>query len=701
MAIFIEDIHVQNVGPLQQHRMRLGRFNLIYGRNERGKTHLVEFLIRSLFRNARQWNLRPKSGTGIVRLSGVEDGRLTEFTPGKKEKLEDYLEQATGGLPADFAKLLVVKGAEVALAEAAGGIDRAVLKQLLSGQEILDRIENRISKTIQSTTFEHGMLTGHKRGEIEERAGLREDLDRLDRLFADIEKQYSGGERQSLLAEQKKLDADIERSLSARRHLAYQLDRDIQELKRQCQALGAEKIEPIREEVIRYRQKQTEYERKKAEQAQAAARSVDFEWLREAESVYQKYLDREVEKPRPYLLILAALAFVAAGVQMFLPLPPWGSVASLLAGMVFTAIYVSRYRRHVDRLLQSREVEHLKDSFAEKFATELTGLPDILAHKQKLEDDYNAARLLSKQLSDDLTELTALQVTIAEGINSLTGRTVDSNAWEAALSEIERHSNKLKAEIHQKELALTDLQVDRSDYVAKGLGETFSREQHERLLAQRAQIEQQLRDASQQLDSLKQRICDETRDDISIAWETLLSHLRDKQQAVLNAYKTKTAEIVGKLGVLHALRALKEDEDAKIVAALQAESFHGPLHEVTGRYTRLTLEEDGLIVSDDFDRFYLAELSTGAQEQVLLALRIGFSELLMNKEKLFLILDDAFQYSDWQRRHLLVDKVAALAQSGWQVIYFTMDDQIRDLFDAKAKLFGDDYRRFELTDGSG
>ena len=52
-----------------------------------------------------------------------------------------------------------------------------------------------------------------------------------------------------------------------------------------------------------------------------------------------------------------------------------------------------------------------------------------------------------------------------------------------------------------------------------------------------------------------------------------------------------------------------------------------------------------------------------------------------------MILDDAFQHSDTQRREKLVEQALALVQAGWQLFYFTMDDHIRKLFrDAGKRL---------------
>lgn len=110
------------------------------------------------------------------------------------------------------------------------------------------------------------------------------------------------------------------------------------------------------------------------------------------------------------------------------------------------------------------------------------------------------------------------------------------------------------------------------------------------------------------------------------------------------------------------------------------------------------MDGDDIIVFSENERFPVHHLSTGAQEQILLALRIGIAAHYLQDKKMFLILDDAFQHSDWQRREWMVDQMAYLASIGWQIIYFAMDDHIKGLFEERIKpRFMDRYVMFELA----
>jgi uncharacterized protein YhaN len=69
----------------------------------------------------------------------------------------------------------------------------------------------------------------------------------------------------------------------------------------------------------------------------------------------------------------------------------------------------------------------------------------------------------------------------------------------------------------------------------------------------------------------------------------------------------------------------------------------------------------------------------------------------MGKETAFIILDDAFQHSDWIRREYSIDSIIRLAKNDWQIIYLSMDDHIRDLFNTVVKReFETDYLYYEL-----
>lgn len=133
---------------------------------------------------------------------------------------------------------------------------------------------------------------------------------------------------------------------------------------------------------------------------------------------------------------------------------------------------------------------------------------------------------------------------------------------------------------------------------------------------------------------------------------------------------------------VRALQELAQDIDRPLREALgtgpgAAGSYLSRL--TGGRYTSVVLEgEGGLAVErDDGTRFSTEALSRGAKDQLALAVRVALVRRLLG-EPGFLVLDDAFLTSDAGRREALAAAFSELAEEGWQILYFTFDQGLRD-----------------------
>ncbi|TDI91074.1 MAG: hypothetical protein E2O77_07250 [Caldithrix sp.] len=696
MPVAIQEIHIQNLGPHTHFSTELGKFNLIFGHNEKGKTYLVEFIIRSIFRHANQWNLRTQKGKGKVVLSGLSNGKAVEFSPDSSKKLEDYWDEAKTGLPADFSRLLVVKGAEVEIVDVAGGVDKNILKRLLSGKNVLETVQKRISKTIQESQIENSVINGPKRGELSAKTKLEENLISLSKLFEQIDRGYSGGKRNMLLDQKRKIEDKIAAMIKAKQYLAYTVDHEVKRLRQEIARIPAETIQEVRSQLTLHRQKDLEYKNKQETQRAAEERSEQYEWLKNARDIYQDSLQKVASKPKPYFLILAVLSVLSGGALTFFELPIYAAF-SLMGVLVFGSLHFKNYQNLLNTAVENQELQNIKNSFAEKFERKLTELPLILALLQQMEKDYNNARLLKKQLADDLNQLHVLKLSLSDQIYTLMGERKAPGTWDELLRVSQNNIKKLEGRLREKEIYFATLTVDPSDYQNQSPNVVYSKQQLDELQQQLSEIESQIEEESNKLVSLKQLICQQTGDDIATDWEEVIGNLRQKREELVKEYKIKTAEIIGKLAVHEVIKVLRKGEDSKLLAGLKSKEVQEPLFQLTNRYKNINLEEEKLVVSDQFHDFQISELSTGAQEQILLALRIGFATKIAGRDSLFLILDDAFQYSDWQRRQRLMEKVVQLTKEGWQIIYFTMDDHIRRLFDEAGKQFGEQYKCIELN----
>ena len=187
--------------------------------------------------------------------------------------------------------------------------------------------------------------------------------------------------------------------------------------------------------------------------------------------------------------------------------------------------------------------------------------------------------------------------------------------------------------------------------------------------------------------------------DNAAGWEELLNGLRTRREEVVKKSRLLTAEIIGKILVYRVVDEQRDQENDHIRQGLESSSIAKALEHFSGRYRNFHLTEQEQLEVEDASgkQFPVSMLSTGAREQVFLSLRIGFASRALGERTGFLLLDDAFQHSDWKRRAGLVQQCLALVKQGWQVFYFAMDDHLRDLFQQAGESLGDQFQTRELV----
>jgi hypothetical protein len=694
MPLRIQDIQAQHLGPLESVSIRPGLFTCVYGRNEKGKTFLVEFLVRSLFRNAKDWRLRSAKGAGRVTVSGLGTAPVA-FSPGSGKKLEDFWVEQSLELPPDFSRLLVVKGAELELLREEWDVNRKVLKSFLSAADVLDKIQNRISKTLQSARIENGIPVGKKIGEFEERIRLEKQLQDIDTLFAQLDKGYSGGRRALLTETRARLERDIADQELAKRHEAFKIDASIRLFEKKRDAIDDEALKSLRQQLHHWAKKSEDIRRKRTEQETAEMHSLHFEWLRSARDQYHDLINRKAVRARPILLVIGLALSAASAVCIVLRLTA-PALLTLIAGTALVFWHMRLLHAAADHALGDEELNGLKSEFRVRLHQELAGLAHLDECIRKQETDFNESRVLKKQLADDARELADLEAEIRSGFSRLDLDGADAKTWNASVRQMEDRCKILSEEINDRRIAFARLGIAPEDTVAEPTGAEYD----ERLLAdlrrRSAEVQRDLEEGVRKLDQLKQMICAKTEDGIATEWPSLIQNLRNMREQVVSNYRDQTAQILGKIALNGVLESMRKSEDAKIEEGVNSPEVLSALEGLTRRYRGFRLEGDTLYVLDAVHEFPVSDLSTGAQEQTLLSLRIGFAARLLRQDELFLILDDAFQYSDWERRRHMVDTMVRLAKSGWQILYFTMDDHLLELFDDRGGEFGKDYVRVVL-----
>ena len=706
--VSIKQIIVENLGPLGDQSLDLGRFNLIYGRNETGKTHLVEFLLRSLFNHAASWPMRAGFGLGKVIVEGLGEDP-TDFSPDSKRKLEDYWEESGAGLPTNMARLMVVKGAELELAvSGAEGIDRATLKTALSSEALIEKILDRIPATVREATIGDGRIEASQRGDVKTRTSLQHDRERLSDLSDHVENRYAQGQLQSLEIEREELQSELDQQRDAKRYAAYQLHQEGIQIQATRNKLPQEQLEGLERDIDRYQVKQAELAAAQEKGSAAEAEVEHYPWLTQAIELWVRR-GFEVVDTGSNLLGIGSVIFLIIGlafalVGLLLDLIPiavvFFAVASVTifgVGLVLAYAYIGQIRRRAGSAINTADRIQIEGEFQQRFGRPTGGLAGLKAQEESLRESQAKFEHLSELIDVSVADLEGLEIRIDGTFRDIGSENVAKEAWPKTVKQMRAWAEKQTENIHQIEIRLTELGVDESDYRSEPASTEFSAERLDELEADSLQHNLEIREAERDLESLKQEITRETGDDIGAPWNELFDSLRDRRREIEGEYRRTTARILGQIGVAQVLERLRNEEDEKIREGLQAPEIAELLSDITGQPRSLNFAEGTLIVSGETADHDLSALSTGAREQVLLSLRMGFASRLAGGEPLFLLLDDAFQHSDWQRRERLVDHVVKLAEAGWQITYLTMDDHLRTLFKgAGESTFGDDFQYHEI-----
>jgi len=710
MGIQIEKIYAKGLGPIEEFIHPLGLINLIYGKNECGKTFLVEFLLKSLFKNTKKYNLRRISSTGNVIISGLESGE-TQFSPSSRYKIEDFWEKAQQGLPTNMAQLLVVKGADLNFPDNIScGISKNIVEEFLSSERILDDVQGKISKTVQAAQIENGEIIGRNMGEIKNRNDTLRELEDAEALINKVSMDYSSGRLISLLKRKEDLEANIEEQDKAKRFLAYSLSGEIRELEEENSNLKTRGFLELDKLFSDLCDKKNSLKKKETEFKEAEGESVYYKWITAAIDEYEKLLDQGLKPANHTYQIMSLIMFCLSGLLATIGLvlhvlnhnPGYfvffiGIGLNVLLGLLFGFLYNRQQIINQSQFAKSSELNRIEESYLDKFGEKLTEIAALKTRQKNIQDAYYLSQHVANEIKEYKSAIKGIEKELSAIFNRLGFKDLDPSLWEKHIDQLGGKFDQNTNSINSLKIEKASLGVSADEELTLDPGTEFDKDELTRLSDELNQLKDDISNEENNLENLKTEIRTLVSDRSNSSWEELLEKLNNFQNDKHASYKEITSQILAGIVVSQVIDEIRSVEDEKLQIALNSEQIRKPLFNITKRYNRISLGESNLIISDKFESFDIADLSTGAREQVLLALRLGFASRIMKGETAFLILDDAFQHSDWDRRKYLLQTVMGLAKSGWQIIYFTMDDHIMHLFnEACEKRFQSDYHFINL-----
>jgi uncharacterized protein YhaN len=691
MPVQIDSINIKALGPLRGKEINFRRLNLIYGKNETGKTLLVEFFLQSLFSHASSWELRTTPSTGKVLVSGITENPI-DFSPGSQKKIEDYWQEREKGFPHNLAQLLVVKGGETGLSPGRlEGISKRDLTSLLTRETLLKEISEKIQTTVKKAEIIEGQIDGENRGEIKEHSLLARDCQRLSDILNEADRIFSGGPLEELLFKIDQIQNRIKIQEQAKRYQAYLASTQLENLQETKNKYPAQILQELGEKIIQHSQLEEEVTGLNQQINELKSQSETYLWINQAISTWQNQKLEEQQRPHKLLQIMGfstlALGISALILTQFFSanLFFWIAAGLTPVGGVLIWIYFRMLTTWATQKEKNQERNALQKRFREMFDVNLTSLTDLKKYKEKYQKAFYQKETYSEQLEGKISLNRKLSNEIRNIFSDLNHPQKISNNWKSAYQNLLNDTQELNQKIRSLTAELSGLAVSKTDFQKEPAPVPYSNEELEKLREDLNNFQSQEQEILQGQERLKQRICSETGDPIDTDWPILFSNLRELLVDRKNAYRKLTARIIAGIGLNQILDGIRQQEDQHIRQEIQSPEITRLVSQFTESQQSLDLVEGEILSRGKYQNLSLNDLSTGTQDQIQLAVRMGLASILTGGEPLFLILDDAFQHSDWSRRELMVERIIQLAENRWQIIYLTMDNHLRDLFHNQGK----------------
>lgn len=717
----ISKIKVKNYGPIKEFLAQCGKIEVFYGRNEAGKTALVDAITTALFKRrdifSHQDRFEGKNFEVVIKDKGEE----YSFPGGKK------FSEITNLPHYQLAQLFIVRAGELALREDEKWWDS--VKEFLSGipvkiNRLIEKINDRVG--ITGSGDWSNRHPNYIKKEIERMKTRKEELEiSIDNLkqIQDKEKELEKREKEKTILEKK-----LENFYLWQEYLRYeQANKAYKEWKRQKQILldyqryRKEDLDKWRERegrkkdiekeklILQQNMENLEKEMKDEEDEEDRLTKKYQEFIQKRDranlfSINDKFLRFKVQnevlnsqKLKGFLWVGGGL-FVLGTIFLFLSVffiffftLGW---AVLVGGGIFLSLYTKLQRRKSKLKIKRKEIlkvsrniwEDCQDiwsipSLWEKLQNSLSTLQGRLS-KVREEKEKKVKKL--KEMEEKFKDLKMEFERVGEEINQIRSKigVLDPLELERKIEEKKDIKNIIE---RNKNILVDTLKIDEPYLWEERLQKKIIRPKVEIVFLpeEEKKLKEDIKLREKEIEKLKEEILAFQEGELGRLgikeepqiWielgklnKDLENYNRQRQAALLSRnILTKVNEELNKelLGVIN-------DEKMGVSAYFS--------YITRGRYQKVEWRQGSIYVEDKDGASYSTEdLSTGTLDQLLFSLRLSILRKALPGGGFF-ILDDAFLTSDYERREKLVQLCQDLSYHGWQILYFTVDDHLRDLF---------------------
>lgn len=742
-------IDIEDYGPLQGWSLQEpGNFNLLFGRNEAGKTLAIEAIWKMLWskhaqklEGADRVEERPR---GFLRLE-IENGNIrfpdsgnlgekTDLTPElcrdtfivrnsdlniKREG--DYFSDVT-------SRLTGLKSAEIEkikkeIRNLAYLTDTLKIKNDASSDKLKDRLDTaqRLTGEIEDLLqkiegkgwdkLEHDLVLNIEKAEM-----LKNELDELQlarkrEMYEEGKKTYE--ELKEVKNKVQALQGFTEEDATHWRDLARERENIIEDLQK------LERNEKDLEGKLKKADEKLEEIDSAIKRLQRAKTTIDNDVtpdLREMERREEAYNKVRTGEGLFRITGIISLLLLAASLLTGIIFPGLAMVSLLIGGGGLALGFFSWYRilalrkeegqiaailaRMKNKLqpfsIEGEDREEIVVAM-EKFQQEYQGLEN---RKAKLNTEKTYALRRQEDLVRDKKNLHERIKEIGEEIEDLTNRskTEELDEYQEKLTrrkELEDDKTRLiyrLQSIFQVEEKSIDWEEEINKYREfsnKATEWKFSREDVQKKEQELEDLKERRRAKEEELETFRKDLAEIERvvnnevfrgeDHIPCGTSLDLKEVGKKLQEFIDHHEEnmEKAEIV-----LEVFSEIKEEEEEK-VAGIFADSRAGDIFSriTMGKYlgVHYNREIGRIMVREEGGKNLPAEkLSGGTFDQLYLAIRVAMGEKILGEKPGFFILDDPFIKADQERLECLLNTVLELARQGWQILYFTCKNEVRE-----------------------
>lgn len=634
----IDEFSIRRYGPLPDTgRISLSNFNLFFGKNEDGKTLIIDALVKKLFGRG-IWVFEQ-----IGRVDEDPDGYvIIEDDKGKKIKLPEKgdLTKIAGLSPSECRNIFIIRNSDLSIASPESEFYINVTDRLTG-------LRTREISSVKETLQEIGMLTRadsnaslsdvSKWGKIKTR---RKEAKELIKNINGLEREVKEENFDRLEEESSKVTdkiSEIEQTLSelenARKRERYEKGDDA--LRKLRTAL--ENIKGLNsEEIKKLESKLNAYEEERENLSSLEPKSKFF-----TSAVIISVV----------VLLASIIGVIIRPLSLLFYLGVLFTISTVILGLFKFSFVI----KEVHLSTTQKEIR----SSALQLGVDGENVEDIRLNIQKVDRDLKSKEEMEIRLDSHFGKRSR---NLGENLSY----------WNHEIDVLKDYKDKAKG-INYDENEASQLESKRKT-----------------LFSEKEQIQKKMKGFGEKLKEIERKANEILRleeDYLHCDTSVDLNGIRDKIENFIEEIENNKDNV---LEVMKIFEGIEKEEEEKVSHLFGKDS---PISKYFCEITSGTYEKVEFIPDErkiqvrlkDGDILDAEKLSGGAYDQLYLSIRLALGEKLLKGNKGFFIMDDPFVKADKERLQKQIDILRSISEAGWQIMYFTAKDEVRDVLKEDVK----------------